>query len=161
MGNRQNERPIGCGRARLLCVAVLLIGLLTGQAIGQIFPDPKMTKAFENRLEALAKSHTRVFVSDCNLSQVGGDKAILVLPVGSSSGTLVLVSRGNVYNGAGVAYDAKGAVLLDPGGGEWSRRRLQDIADQLSNFRFALMQPEDVTRLISAPSSNNCVEPTK
>jgi len=35
-----------------MAVAVLLLGLGGGQANGQIYPDPKMTKLFENRLEA-------------------------------------------------------------------------------------------------------------
>jgi len=142
-------------------VAVLLVGLACGQANGQIYPDPKMTKVFENRLAALAKSHTRVFVSDCNLPGAVDQKAILTMPIGSSSGTLVLLSKGDVYNGSGVAYDANGLVLLDPGGGEWSQRRLQDIANQLSKLRFVLMQSQDVTGLIGEPSSNNCLESTK
>jgi hypothetical protein len=160
MTKDQHKRPIGRGRARLLyvAVAVLLLGLGGGQASGQIYPDPKMTKLFENRLEALAKSHTRVFVSDCNLSRVADEKAIFIIPIGSSSGTLLLLSKGDVYNGSGVTYDAKGVVLVDPGGGEWSQRKLQDIANQLSKLRFSLMQPQDVARLISEPSSNNCVE---
>jgi hypothetical protein len=160
MTKDQHKRPIGRGRERLLYVAVaaLLLSLGGGQANGQIFPDPKMTKLFENRLEALAKSHTRVFVSDCTLSRVGVEKAIFTIPIGSSSGTLLLLSKGDVYNGSGVTYDANGVVLVDPDGGEWSQRKLQDIANQLSKLRFSLMQPQDVARLISEPSSNNCIE---
>ncbi len=98
-------------------VAVLLLGLSGGRANGQIYPDPKMTKLFKNRLEALAKSQTRVFVSDCNLSRVGNEKALLTIPIGSSSGTLLLLSKGgDVYNGSGVTYDAHGVVLVEPGG---------------------------------------------
>jgi hypothetical protein len=176
----QQERPTGRSREKFLCVVLLLMALTGGQAKGQIYPDPKWTKAFESRLEALAKSHTRVFVSDCNLpptrplglqarrrsAQTGTsplsaraslEKAILTIPIGSSTGTLQLFKDGDVYNGSGVVYDAKGAVLIDPGGGEWSQRRLQSIADQLSKFRFALMQPEDAIHLMSQPSSNSCV----
>ena len=95
MTKDQHKRPIGRGRERLLyaAVAVLLLDLGGAQANGQIYPDPKMTKLFENRLEALAKSHTRVFVSDCNLSRVADEKAILTIPIGSSSGTLLLLSK--------------------------------------------------------------------
>jgi hypothetical protein len=159
MTKDQHKRPLGRGRQRLLyaAVGVLLLDLGVGQANGQIYPDPKMTKLFENRLEVLAKSHTRVFVSDCNLSRVTDEKAILTIPIGGTSGTLLLLSKGDVYNGSGVTYDANGVVLVDPGGGEWSQRKLQDIASQLSKLRFSLMQPQDLARLISEPSSNNCV----
>lgn len=71
---------------------------------------------------------------------------------------LLLFSKGDVHNRSGVAYDADGVVLVDPGGGEWSHRRLQDMSNQLSKLRFALMRPQDVTRLIDEPSSNHCVE---
>jgi len=61
-------------------------------------------------------------VSDCSLSRVGHEKATFTIPIGSSSGTLLLLSEGDVYNGSGVTYDANGVVLVDPGGGEWSQR---------------------------------------
>src|ERR1019366_1867079 len=98
-------------------------------------------------------------VSDCNLSPAGEEKAVLVFPLGTSTGTVVLVSKGDLYNGAGVRFDNNRPVLEDPGGGEWSQRRLNGITDQLIKFRFVLMQPENVAGLLSNTSSNDCTEP--
>jgi hypothetical protein len=137
------------------------IGVLaiTSQAWAQFSPDPRMTKNFKDRMQVLKSSHTKVFVSDCDLSAKGKDKAVLAFAFGSSTGTLALVSEGNIYNGAGVRFENDRAVLEDPGGGEWSQRRLSGITDQLVKFPFVLMQPNDVTALFSKKSSNECVEP--
>ena len=160
---RDTEERIRRRRMRPLYMSILLMGLFTvsSQARGQIYPDPRMTRVFEDRMKAFAKSHTRVFVSDCNLLPAGKEKAVLVIPLGTSLGTVVLATEGDVYNGAGVRFDNNGPVLENPGGGEWSYRRLSGITAQLVKFRFALMQPEDVTGLLGNTSSNDCAEPAK
>jgi hypothetical protein len=48
-----------------------------------------MTKVLEDQLNALAKSHMRVLVSDCNLSPAGNEKAIFMIPIGMSNLTQV------------------------------------------------------------------------
>ena len=146
---------------RLFKMSVLLMGVLMVSSLvrGQFYPDPRMTKAFKDRMQALENSHTKVFVSDCNLSAMGKDKAVLAIALGSSTGTLALISEGDIYNGAGVRFENDRALLQDPGGGEWSQRRLSGIADQLIKFRFVLMQPDDVAGLFSKQSSNECIEP--
>lgn len=151
--------PQSAHRNAFRFVLLLVIGLpCGGRAQGQIFPDPKWTRAFENGLHDWSKSGRRLFVTDCNLGKA--ERALLVFPIGNADGTLVLSARGDVYNGAGVKIDSSGITLIDAGGGEWSHRRLLDIARQLTRARFAIMRPDDVIPLLRTESANSCNEPS-
>jgi hypothetical protein len=153
------KMPPSPRRKAFLSVVILLIGsVLDDRALAQIFPDPKMTRVFENQLHDWSTSGRRVFVTDCNLGKA--DKALLLFPIGNADGMLVLTARGDVYNGAGAKVESNGITLIDAGGGDWSHRRLLDIAGQLARIRFAMMQPDDVIPLLRAESANICREPT-
>jgi hypothetical protein len=118
-----------------------------------------MTAAFEDRLNILAKSNSKVFVSNCNLSDGAREKAILIFPLGSLDGTIALFSNGNEYNGAEVSIVKGLAVLEDPGGGEWSQKKLTHIVNELLAFPFALLKPEQVMRIVNQPGTNTYSEP--
>ena len=89
---------------------LFIASLCGGPAQAQIFPDPKMTRAFENQLHDWSKSGRRVFVTDCNLGTA--ERALLAFPSGNAEGTLVLSARGDVYNGAGLEIDSNGITLM-------------------------------------------------
>ncbi len=132
------------------CVAVSIDG---GNA--QIFPSDDLTKAFEGHLEEVTRSNGWAFVSSC-WGPEKNEQAILVIPVGTDTGTVTLIQAQKVYNGAGIKIETDGIVIVEGGGGEWSLRRLQFFADKLGAARFELESRTKLRGVLRAKPSNRC-----
>lgn len=99
--------------------------------------EEHMTHAFQQHLDAVASHVGGGFVSSCYGPQKG-DMAILVVPLGADTGTLTLLTRREVYNGAGISLKHEKVTIIEGGGGEWSLRKLQFFATSLASANFKL-----------------------
>ncbi len=114
-----------------------------------------MTAAFKEYLDSLALSPGAAFVSSCFGSE-HGETAVLVIPIGSDTGTLALLVSHEKYNGAGVKLRNGRIIIFEGGGGEWSRRKLQFFANKLASSDFRLESGDELRDLTTMNPEHRC-----
>jgi len=140
-----------------LAVSAMLLPISERVASAQLFPSDKMTAAFRHNVDSFALSNGGAFVSICQGPEKG-EMAILIVPLGTHSGSLSLWSFGKVYNGAGLEIRAGKFIIVEGGGGDWSRRKLQFYADKLAESEFQLDSPNHLRSLLTTRARNACPE---
>ena len=144
--------------ARSLSITIAVaavLGVWSSKGRPQIFPDHRMTEVFSSYLNSLSSGGTPAFVSRCRGSGEG-DGAILIIPTGSDTGRLVLFTSHDVYSSALLKIQNGRLVIIEGMGGEWSDRRLRAFLTSLSSSSFRFEYPEQLQKLLNAPSSNIC-----
>ncbi len=149
---------------RISIAAILSCVLLAGAdaALAQIFPAKDLTDAFNGYVQKVANNGGMAFVSACATPAGGpdsGDTEILMIPLGSKSGSLAALTNHESYNGAGIKFESGKPTLVDPGGGAWSQHRLQFMADDLVKAGFQLMSGDALRNLIALNPSRRCPQP--
>jgi hypothetical protein len=139
----------------LVSATVVALALEPGLALSQVFASSKMTAAFQEHLNSVAVSPGAAFVSSC-FGPKGGDMAVLVMPVEINVGTLTHFAARQVYNGAGVNLRNERATIIEGGGGEWSRRKLQFFANKLVSSEFWLESGNQLRTLITTNPEHRC-----
>ncbi len=139
----------------MFALAMALTWTARNVAWAQYFPSDALTKGFEDNLHTIAQGKGAAFLSVCR-DPANGGLAILIMPVGSESGTLTLAVYGRVYNGAGVESRNGKALITEGGGGEWSYRRLQFFAEILAGGTFRLKRGSELTHLLQMKPKTSC-----
>jgi|SRR5208337_42809 len=139
----------------LIAATVAALSVGPSRALSQYFPSSKMTAAFQEYLDSLALSHSAAFVSSC-FGPEDGETAVLVIPIGSDTGTLALLSSHESYNGAGVKLQNGRIIIFEGGGGEWSRRKLQFFANKLASSDFRLESGDQLRALTTMNPEHRC-----
>lgn len=141
---------------RFLLLFFITFALACHEAGAQVFPDDKITKAVQDKLDAMAVKPGTAFVGSCT-ERGSRDRAIIILPVGSEEGSLYLMTPEGIYNGAGVKVGRNGLIITEGGGGEWSLRKLAFILKQLANSDFRLLEGDELRKTLSAKPMHECL----